>query len=154
MAGILSNPTGVLPLIDLFDLVPDSYKQKDVPLRGEYAPTLPSPDPRYPAKDDPNFLKGRDNNLSGSIEDRRYMTSPNNPFMRGADRLSVERGYYRDPSKEPEKKLVRELTAHFQAGREDPAVVDRLIRDYVTAFPNLPADQTTGYATWFADKLR
>ena len=37
--------------------------------------------------------------LGPNIEDRRYMTSPNNPFMKAADRFSQTGGYYIDPER-------------------------------------------------------
>ncbi len=54
---------------------------------------------------------------SAAVEDRRYMTSPYNPFMRAANHFSMTKGYYINP-----EEVLRMLTIE-QANRDFEAYI-------------------------------
>jgi hypothetical protein len=84
MAGLFDSPAASEALDPDYN---PAYRRQDVPIR------------EFPHVPIPGFLPLSDYLAwapphTGRIEDRRYMTSPLNPFLWAADRLSATRGYY------------------------------------------------------------
>jgi hypothetical protein len=163
MAGLLDFASGILDP-QAFDNVPPIQKQQDVPIQGGYQPDLPAPTTSF--RPNPNFVRGHDRApmdfwsakllgepmWSGPVEDRRYMTSPNNPFMKAADRFSMTKGAYM--SNPPEAKLIAHLSREFAGGEPSAAAIEEAVANYVTAQSNVPAWRSIRQATQIIDHLR
>ena len=111
MAGLLSSLPLALGLMNIPDVpqgpIQFRWGEQDVPLHGPRAFDV-SP-PGYAVTGELT------NPPSANVEDRRYITSPYNPFMKAADRLGPQ-GYYMSPQKrrEEEKRFLDLLAKHFK----------------------------------------
>lgn len=109
MAGLLDFPSGIMD-------VPAIYQQQDAAIRGPFAPT---------ARADPTFgtipkftytlpMRPLTRPESENVQDRRYMTSSNNPFMKAANHFSMTRGYYINPEEVARMVAIQKANRDFE----------------------------------------
>jgi tetratricopeptide (TPR) repeat protein len=98
----------------------------DVNLRSneDYYPAVPGAYDRY------DYMP----TTSSEMEDRRYMTSPNNPFMKAADKLSRTKGYYMSKER---RKAIEEQDKLFHMPAARSPRFERPRRTVVTRPPGL-----------------
>jgi hypothetical protein len=83
---------------------PNKFWMPDAAVRGRYYGGHPAPVANAFVPN-LNFLPDRPP-PSPPVEDRRYMTSPHNPFTKAADRFSMTKGYYLTPEEAALQRLL------------------------------------------------